>query len=211
MDTLDAATDGRKAEAPRALPLLFFVSGASALIYQVAWQRLLFASIGVDIESVTIVVAVFMLGLGLGGLLGGWLADRFLDRLLLLFCAIELCIGIFGLASPLTLPGVGGFAAAGGRMGAAAGCFIFLAIPTMAMGATLPVLVTHVNRTQQNIGASVGTMYFANTLGAAYGAMATGTVLFAWLDLIHAIWLAAAGNAIVAVGAWLAFRGRVGR
>lgn len=203
--------DDRKAGAPRSLSLLFFISGASALIYQVAWQRLLFASIGVDIESITIVVAVFMLGLGAGGLLGGWLADRFLDRLLLLFCAIELCIGFFGATSPLTLPGVGRIAAGGGRLGAAAGCFLFLAIPTVAMGATLPVLVTHVNRTQRNIGASVGALYFANTLGAAYGAIASGVFLFVWMDLNWAIWLAAAGNAFVAAGAWLAFRGRQAR
>lgn len=205
------SSDGRDAGAPRALSLLFFVSGASALVYQVAWQRLLFASIGVDIESVTIVVAVFMLGLGAGGLLGGWMADRFLERLLLLFCALELCIGLFGAASPFSLPWVGSLAAAGGRAGAAAGCFLFLAIPTMAMGATLPVLVTHVNRARRNIGASVGALYFANTLGAAYGAIATGTLLFFWVDLNGAIWLAAAGNALVAAGAWLAFRGEVAR
>ena len=44
------------------LLLLFFVSGAAALIYQICWQRLLFESVGVDIESVTIIVSTFMLG-----------------------------------------------------------------------------------------------------------------------------------------------------
>ena len=53
---------------------LFFVSGVAALVYQVCWQRLLFSAFGVDIDSVTIIVSVFMLGLGLGAL-AFYLAD----------------------------------------------------------------------------------------------------------------------------------------
>ena len=45
---------------------LFFISGFPALLYQIVWQRSLFAIYGVNIESVTIVVTAFMLGLGLG-------------------------------------------------------------------------------------------------------------------------------------------------
>ncbi len=67
---------GRKISEP-VLLAVFFVSGGSALIYQVAWQRLLFSAFGVDIESITIVVSTFMLGLGCGALLGGQAADRF--------------------------------------------------------------------------------------------------------------------------------------
>src|ERR1700704_2786353 len=55
----------------RWLYLLFFVSGFPALIYQIVWQRALFAIYGVNIESVTVVVSAFMLGLGLGSLAGG--------------------------------------------------------------------------------------------------------------------------------------------
>ena len=208
MGSTSVIRDIRTKRMLRVLSLLFFVSGSSALVYQVAWQRLLFTAIGVDIESVTIVVSVFMLGLGFGSLLGGWIADRFTGYLLLTFCAIEACIGIFGILSPLMLPVVGRAACVAGRPGAAAACFLFLAIPTVAMGATLPVLVTHANRLQHNIGAAAGTLYFANTLGAAYGALATGTLLFARLDLGQSILVAAAGNAVVASGAWLAFRGR---
>lgn len=54
----------------------FFISGCSALIYQVCWQRALYGVIGVDIDSITIIVSVFMLGIGMGGMAGGWLADR---------------------------------------------------------------------------------------------------------------------------------------
>ena len=50
---------------------VFFLSGTAALIYQIAWQRALFAVYGLDILSVTVVVTAFMLGLGIGSLLGG--------------------------------------------------------------------------------------------------------------------------------------------
>ena len=79
---------------------LFFVSGVAALVYQVCWQRLLFAAFGVDIDSVTIIVSVFMLGLGLGALVGGDLADRRPAWALRFFAFAELGIGIFGLFSP---------------------------------------------------------------------------------------------------------------
>ena len=58
------------------LYLVFFVSGFAALVYQVVWQRALFAIYGVNIESVTIVVSAFMLGLGLGSFAGGKLSAR---------------------------------------------------------------------------------------------------------------------------------------
>ncbi len=49
----------------------FFISGSSALIYQTCWQRSLYGVIGVDIDSITIIVSIFMLGIGIGGMLGG--------------------------------------------------------------------------------------------------------------------------------------------
>src|SRR5687768_2691085 len=75
---------------------VFLVSGFAALIYQVVWQRALFTIFGVNIESVTLVVTVFMLGLGLGSLAGGALSMRGARSLLLWFSAIELTIAIFG-------------------------------------------------------------------------------------------------------------------
>ena len=48
---------------------VFFASGTAALVYPLVWQRVLFAIYGIDIESVTVVVTVFMLGLGIGSLM----------------------------------------------------------------------------------------------------------------------------------------------
>src|SRR5271165_1888807 len=79
--------------------LLFFLSGFPALIYQIVWQRTLFAIYGVNVESVTIVVSAFMLGLGLGSLAGGRMSRVPSAPLLLLFGGVELGIAAYGIAS----------------------------------------------------------------------------------------------------------------
>jgi spermidine synthase len=66
-----------------ALPILllvFFISGFTALLYQVVWQRMLGLFSGSDVRSVSIVVASYLAGLGLGSLIGGWLSDRLSRR-----------------------------------------------------------------------------------------------------------------------------------
>src|SRR5438477_12784652 len=86
---------------PRILGLyaLFFLSGFPALLYQIVWQRALFTLYGVNIESVTMIVTVFMLGLGFGSLAGGWLSSLPKIRPLAAFGGIEASIGVFGLFS----------------------------------------------------------------------------------------------------------------
>ena len=64
------AARAHKSESVAVVAVLFFVSGIPALLYQIVWQRALFTIYGVNIESVTVVVAAFMLGLGIGSLAG---------------------------------------------------------------------------------------------------------------------------------------------
>jgi predicted membrane-bound spermidine synthase len=79
--------------------LLFFLSGASALVYQVAWQRLLALHSGVGLYSVAMIVAAFMAGLGIGSHLGGWLSSALsARRALFAFGVLELAIAAFGAA-----------------------------------------------------------------------------------------------------------------
>jgi predicted membrane-bound spermidine synthase len=150
--------------------MLFMISGAAALIYQVCWQRLLFESVGVDIESVTIIVSTFMMGLGLGALVGGELADRFPDWTLAMFGIIELATAAFGAFSSYLIHAVSLAVIQASTAETAAANFGLLLCPTLMMGATLPILVKRVMQLYQNIGESVGVLYFANTLGAAFGA-----------------------------------------
>lgn len=187
----------------RLLAWMFMASGVAALVYQVAWQRILFAAFGVDLESVTIVVSAFMLGLGLGALLGGWVADRWPHRALTAFVLAEAGIGLFGLASPFLLRWFGEQFALLPLPGIALANFVLIAIPTLLMGATLPVLIAFVAYRWQHIGKATGFLYSLNTLGAAIGSLASGYWLFHVLTLDGAIALAACANlAVAGIGAW---------
>ena len=190
------------------LAALFFVSGIAALIYQVCWQRLLFEAFGVDIESVTIIVSTFMLGLGLGALAGGQLADRYPGKSLTLFALIEVCIGVFGALSPELIHRAGLLAVRASLPTIGAVNFLLLLLPTMLMGATLPILVTHVVRRYRNVGVSIGLLYFANTLGAACGAAVTGMLMLYYLGLSATIYVAALLNVIVSASVWFGLRAR---
>ena len=184
----------------------FFLSGFAALVYQICWQRLLFVAFGVDIESITIIVSTFMLGLGLGALLGGQLADRLPDRIIQLFALAETGIGLFGLFSPDLIEGVGELAIRSPLPVMAAANFFLLLIPTVLMGATLPMLVAFLVRTVGNVGVSIGGLYFINTMGAAAGALAVGFLLLYYFDLDTTIRGAAVVNFLVSIGVLLLFR-----
>jgi spermidine synthase len=86
------------------LPVLFFVSGFCGLLYQTVWMRLAFARFGVITPVVSVVVSVFMLGLGLGAYLGGKyvgvLSERLRVHAIVLYGAVELVIGAGALAVP---------------------------------------------------------------------------------------------------------------
>jgi predicted membrane-bound spermidine synthase len=196
----------RKQSGHYAVVLLFFVSGAAALIYQVCWQRLLFESIGVDMDSVTIIVSTFMLGLGVGSLAGGELADRFPERTLEMFALAELATALFGFCSPTLIRSVGGVAVHYSGAAIAAINFGLLLIPTLLMGATLPILVTRTARLYRNLGVSVGILYCSNTLGAALGAALTGLVILYYIGLAATVDVAAILNIAVAALAWVTLR-----
>src|SRR5580658_6407090 len=82
--------------------LLLFFSGTAALIYQVLWIRQLSLVVGMEVYSITIAVSAFFAGLAAGGALLGRLADR-QQRPLLLYCLLEICAAIAGVAATLAL------------------------------------------------------------------------------------------------------------
>lgn len=193
-----AVAAGRAIDARR-IATAFFLSGFAALIYQICWQRLLFVVIGVDLESVTIVVSTFMMGLGLGALVGGALADRYPARIPLIFCLFEGAIALFGLASVDLILWLGTVLVGVSRTTSALVCFLTLLLPTMCMGATLPMLIANAFRTSRNIGLSTGSLYFINTMGAALGAFISGFLLFYWFDIRVCVGLAAGLNLLASL------------
>jgi spermidine synthase len=185
----------------RLLCVLFFCSGFPALIYQLTWQRALFRIFGVNIESVTIVVTAFMLGLGLGSLAGGVLSKRTGIRLLPLFATIELATAAFGIVSLAVFDRIGAASAAWPLPAMAAVNLGLVIVPTLLMGATLPLLVTHLVRRCGNVGSAVGLLYYVNTLGAAAACLACTVLVFPFLGMQDAVHVAVAMNLMVALGA----------
>ena len=181
------------------LGLAFLFSGAAGLMYQVAWQRILFSSFGIDLISVTIIVSAFMLGLGLGSLAGGWASDRWSTQALLIFSICESGIGLFGIASPHLMRGVASLLFDTPLEIMAIANFLLVLIPTFLMGATLPTLIAFVVRHWRNIGEATGYLYALNTFGAMLGTFATGFVLFIYIELDQVIYLAAFINLSVAL------------
>ncbi len=189
--------------------VLFFLSGATGLIYELLWVRVLYQSFGSTIQSVATVVAAYMGGLGLGAWLLGRVADRS-QRPAVLYGRLEIAIGVFGILSPLVLGlahwvyiGTAGALALGGgasvalRFGLAA---LVLLIPTTLMGGTLPVLTRALMGDDRGLlKPSLGRLYGLNTLGAMIGTALAGFLLIELAGVRASLWATAATN--LAIGA----------
>jgi len=187
--------------------ILFFVSGFSSLIYQVSWQRALFSVLGSNIESTTIIVSVFMSGLGIGALSGGLFTKKYSNKTLIIFSVLEVLTGIYGffsleIISFIADPGIHS------HVITALWSMAVLIIPTLFMGATLPVLTSHINRHFCNAGTSVAALYFFNTTGAALSCIFTVIISFELLGLSGTVSLAASLNLLVGISAFTVYRRR---
>src|SRR5436305_7163191 len=84
--------------------LLFLLSGFSGLVYQVVWVRMAFASFGIIIQVLSVVLSVFMLGLSLGAWAGGRSVDFLVRKTgcsaLWFYAGTELLIGVGAFAVP---------------------------------------------------------------------------------------------------------------
>jgi spermidine synthase len=196
-----------KGRADTPLALLFFASGFGAILYQLIWQRMLYALVGINVEVVTLIVSLFIGGLGIGSLLGGR-ASRADDpaRLVRRFAAVELGIGLFGLVSPRLLGALGSLAADLSPPAMALAIAAVVLPPTMAMGATLPLLVTYLVHRRSSVGVAIGTLYCVNTLGSAFAAFAAGLLLMRWLGQSGVLMFAVGCNLTVAAAAPLVLR-----
>jgi spermidine synthase len=187
--------------------LLFFVSGFPALLYQTVWQRALFTIYGVNVESVTVIVTVFMLGLGLGSLAGGWLSAMPGVVALRAFGAIEISVGAFGLCSLPLFHWVAEFTAGATTASTGAVTFVLLLIPTLLMGSTLPLLVEHLVKRTNNVGQSVGSLYSVNTCGSGFACLLAALFLMRDLGESNSVRLAACLNFLVGLTAvFVSFR-----
>jgi spermidine synthase len=187
------------------------LSGAAALVYQVAWQRVLALHSGVGAYSVAIIVAAFLAGLGLGSLAGGALSARLTPRsALIAFAAVEGGVGVFGAASGWLYYDVlyeHGAALYARLWRAGLLHFFALLVPTALMGMSLPLLVRATVRAPEAAGRIIGLLYGLNVAGASLGALATPWVLVRLLGIRGALVIAATANLAVALaGLWAGAR-----
>jgi spermidine synthase len=192
--------------------VLFFVSGLVALAYEVVWVRALGLVVGASLWATVAVVAAYMGGMALGNALVARFADRIRAHLRL----YGLAEGLAAVTALATAPVLGVLTGAAAHLGAAplsgwglplAGRFLlswgFLLLPTVAMGATLPLLVERVGGSAA-LSRRVGRLYAANTLGAVGGVVLSGFIGLPLLGERGTLTVAALLGLAVAAVAWLA-------
>jgi predicted membrane-bound spermidine synthase len=179
--------------------VIFVLSGVAALLYQLVWQRLLLMLYGSNTESVAMVVSAFLTGLGIGSIAGGAASRNARAPLVLLFSGAELLIGVYGIVSLRLFHWVGEYTLNAGTLEAGALAFGLVLVPTLLMGATLPLLVAFRVKASGHVGRSVSWLYFANTLGAGLGAVLAAAVFFSALGLTGTAAVASSLNAVSAL------------
>lgn len=190
--------------------LMFFLSGAAALVYQVVWVRSLTLVFGGSHLAVTAVLSIFMAGLAIGGYVIGRRVDR-VARPLRLYGLLEIGIAASALAfvgllqvypsiyvvlargrdeATLYLTGV--------RM---LFSIVALIVPTVLMGGTLPVLSRFVSGQPEHLRGRLAFLYGLNTLGAVLGALMAGFVLLPAYGVRTTLYVAIALNTLVGLAA----------
>lgn len=188
---------------------LFFVSGMTGLLYEVAFSKLLGYVFGATAYAVSAVLAAFMAGLAAGAHFGGRRAAR-VTRPLVGYGVLEIGVGLVCAITPVTFgllsdAYVAAARAAPGSLAVLtivraglAGVVVFL--PTVAMGATLPLL------SRQIAGAEGGerrlpVLYALNTAGGAVGSLVSAYVLLPALGIRGTIFAAALANVVIGLAA----------
>jgi spermidine synthase len=195
--------------------LFFFVSGATGLIYEVVWTRLLTLVMGNTHYSISTVLTAFMGGLALGSYVGGKVIDRRFNPLAA-YAVLEAGIGLYCLIIPslidVAFPLFKWVYLNWGDSYTQASIFRFiicvaiLIIPATFMGATLPVLSKFVSRDETHIGKDVGTLYSVNTFGAVFGAWASAFIFMRLWGVQSTIWVTALLNLAISAVIFLVFK-----
>jgi len=205
---------------------IFFVSGASGLIYEVAWFRLLSLSFGVSVYAASAVLTAFMGGLALGSWVFGNITARWQTNdsaekrsspasLLHLFALLVIGIALFAFATPPLFAGLTSLYVWIARE-ARPDPFVYNAVrtalatlalvpPTFLMGGTLPVLAHLLAAHEQDRGQRLGLLYAINTFGGVLGALAAGLLLIPSLGVSGSLYLGGALDlAVAGLAFWLA-------
>ncbi len=203
------------AQPSRLVYIYFFISGITALVYEIIWTRQLTLVFGHTVYSVSIVLSAFMAGLGFGSYVWGHMIDRAVARQeetppLLVYGRIEILI--FATSAVLSLifsefhvvyawmhrwlpesPAL--FNALKAVL-----AFLLMFIPTTFMGATLPIISKYYVTDNTRLGTQIGYLYSINTLGAAAGCVLTGFIFISAFGVLQTALFASCANLIIGIG-----------
>ena len=180
-------------------------SGAGSLMLEMAWSRMLKLVFGSTTLAISTILVAYMLGLALGGRWGGRWAGR-LRNGIATYGWIEIGIGLYAMAVPFVLGAYPllqrGLIGLPFWLAAAIRFVVVLAVlvlPTVLMGATLPVLVAALVRGSKGLASRVGLLYGMNTLGAVLGVLGATFVMFPAVGLRTTNWIAAGLDVLVGI------------
>jgi spermidine synthase len=185
-----------------------FVSGSSALIYQLIWVRLLGLVFGVSSFAVATVVAVFLLGLGLGSYFFGKWSEK-TENPLRIYMYVELGIAVSSLASYLIIDylpvyrylheyAYNNLDFYGISLIRMLLSVVVLLPPVFLIGGTMPLIAKYFLTASKTLGSNFSRIYYLNTLGAFTGALLTGFIFVKYLGVSATLMIAVAGNLLVA-------------
>src|SRR5262249_9267499 len=189
--------------------LLFFCSGFCSLLYQVVWIRMAFAHFGVITPVLSVVLSVFMLGLGIGSWLGGKWAEGGSARLKIspayFYAGTELIIGVGAFVVPQLFQFGEDYLLKAGEASSTgylivSGIFIVAAILPwcIMMGATFPLMMSFIRQADPAHHGSFSFLYLANVMGAMSGTAMTALVLVELFGFRHTYLIAATINCLIA-------------
>ncbi|MBX9688943.1 MAG: fused MFS/spermidine synthase, partial [Candidatus Obscuribacterales bacterium] len=189
------------------LSICLLISGGAALVYELAWLRLLALAVGNTAYATSTILSIFLGGLALGAYCGGKFADQKANMGLKAYACLEICIGFAAPFTSVLLSQTPQAVAAichalPGSLFLATALIILLSclllLPsTMLMGATLPVLMRFVQASGEQ-SKWFSWLYGINTLGAVLGSFSAALLGFAYLGILATTLVAGAFN--VAVG-----------
>lgn len=189
--------------------MCFFLSGLTGLVYEILWTRMIVKLIGGAPFAVSIILTIFMAGLGIGSFVAGKFVDKIKTpaKLIKTYGWLELIIGIYGLViQPLLLAAEPVYAYLYNHLFGHfitynlftfVGCTLLLLIPVLCMGATLPILCRFYITRLSNLATHAGRVYGLNTAGAAAGALLCGFWLIDLLGMRGSLIFAVAINCLI--------------
>lgn len=202
------------------LYILFFLTGAAGLIYEISWSRQIGIFFGHTVNAAAVVLAAYFGGMALGYALAGRLSRR-LREPLYGYASCELCVALWALLTPLIL-GLFKLAPVAALLNSEVpalqtaarivAALIVLLPATLALGATLPFVAQHLARQGEAAAQRrTTTAYALNTAGAVLGVLLATFVLILQAGVAGSSYIAAAVSATCGLGAlWLAGRKQSG-